>query len=513
MNKKIWKTAIYTRLSKEDKEKGQGNRILNQKELIKGRLQTMDDIEILLEIEDDGISGGTFNRDGFRRLMDEIKKGSVDCVVVKDLSRFGRNYLEVGDYIERIFPFMGVRFISLNDNYDSIENNSSVNDILIPFKNLINEAYLRDTSIKIKSQFEIKRKNGDFIGAFSPYGYKKSSDNKNKLVIDVYLKNVIVQMFKWKIEGYSHQKIAEKLNILGELPPYEYRQKNDHNYTTPFKKSLISKWQSGMVSRILQNPVYIGTLIQGMVETLNYKIRKVVRKPREEWITVENNHEPIIGKPLFNMVQQLMLQDTRVSPNEEKLYLLSSLLYCHQCGNVMCRKTVPSKSKVYYYWVCSKHKDGRGCSPHSFSENKMLKTVTSIINGYICNIININDVTYEENGQRIIYIKELIQNKDNEIKDNTKYKIGLYEDYKIGLLNKMEYDTYTDVYIKRLDLYKENLIHLNNELYDEYEKKIDKTLYNKALSRNLLLFLIERVRVKNKDEIEITFKFKDLFIK
>ena len=197
-----------------------------------------------------------------------------------DISRFGREYLDAGEYIERIFPFLGVRFIAINDNYDSLHHNDGSDDLIIPFKNLINEAYCRDTSVKIRSQLEIKRQRGDFIGPFATFGYQKDPDDHHKLLIDEYAANVVRDMFMWKLSGVSSCDIADRLTKAGIPTPMDYKRSLGMRYKTSFRVKTESVWSANMVLRILKNPIYIGTLEQGRVTTPNYKIKRLVYKPR-----------------------------------------------------------------------------------------------------------------------------------------------------------------------------------------------------------------------------------------
>ena len=186
-----------------------------------------------------------FERPGFQKMIEDVKAGRTDCIIVKDLSRFGRNYLDAGEYIEKIFPFLGVRFIAVNDNYDSLGEKKSSDDLIIPFKNLINEAYCRDISMKIRSQLEIKRKNGQFLGSFAAFGYLKDEQDKNKLVVDQYAADIVRDIFKWKLEGISPQDIADALNKLGILSPMEYKRSLGMKYTTSFKTSAKAACRTG----------------------------------------------------------------------------------------------------------------------------------------------------------------------------------------------------------------------------------------------------------------------------
>ena len=248
---KKYKVAMYLRLSKEDinKSRNESESILNQKQMINTFINEREDLELVSIKIDDGYSGSNFDRPAFKELMEEVKNKEVDCIIVKDFSRFGRNFIEVGKYIEEIFPFMGIRFIAINDNYDSLNVNNS-NDIIVPFKNLINDAYLRDISIKIRTQLDSKKKNGDFIGSFATYGYLKDPNNKNKLIVDEYASKIVKEIFKLKLEGFTHSKIANKLNEQGILCPMEYKKHIGLKFSTSFKTNSKVKWNHNTIIRM-----------------------------------------------------------------------------------------------------------------------------------------------------------------------------------------------------------------------------------------------------------------------
>lgn len=239
---------------------------------------------------------------------------------------------------------MGIRFIAINDNYDSIDINNA-NDIIVPFKNLINDAYLRDISIKIRTQLDSKKKNGEFIGSFATYGYLKDPNNKNKLIVDEYASKIVKEIFKLKLEGFTHSKIANKLNEEGILCPMEYKKHIGLKFSTRFKKSSKAKWNHNTIIRILKNPVYIGVLEQSKFTTLNHKIKNKIENKKDKWIICNNSHQPIIDKDIFDTVQKLILSDTRVAFNNEKLSLFSGILYCGDCGRSLIRKNYGLKKK------------------------------------------------------------------------------------------------------------------------------------------------------------------------
>lgn len=276
---KIWNATLYLRLSRDDGDKEESNSITGQRELLRDFIRTRPELREYAVRIDDGFTGSNFERPSFKKMLEDVKAGRTNCIIVKDLSRFGRNYLDAGEYIEKIFPFLGVRFIAVNDNYDSLGGKNASDELIIPFKNLINEAYCRDISVKVRTQLEVKRKSGQYIGAFAVYGYLKDEANKNHLIVDEYAADIVRDIFKWKLEGMSPQDIASRLNHNGVLSPMEYKKSLGMKFATSFKANPQAVWSANAVLRILKNPVYTGVLIQGKETTPSYKVRKRVTKP------------------------------------------------------------------------------------------------------------------------------------------------------------------------------------------------------------------------------------------
>ena len=364
--------AAYVRLSKEDLNsvsglKAESNSISNQKQLILDYLKDKTDIKLVSIREDDGYTGTDYDRPDFQRMMDDIRAGVVNCVIVKDLSRFGREYINAGKYIDRLFPYYGVRLIAINDGVDTITR-SSADDFNIMVKNLMNDNYCRDISIKIRSQLQVKRKNGEFIGAFAPYGYEKSPEDKNKLVVDVYAAEVVRDIFGWKLSGINQDAIARRLNEQSILSPLEYKRSKGLPYKTSFKTKSKAQWTPVAVRRILTNPVYVGTLVQGIRTRPNYKIKTVIVNEQDKWAIYENAHEAIINPRQFVLVQRLLELDTRTSPRENGLFPLAGLLCCGDCGGAMVRKTQTSGNKRFCYYTCSNHKNTGECTSQRISQ-------------------------------------------------------------------------------------------------------------------------------------------------
>ncbi len=514
------KVALYARLSKDDGENGESNSITNQKALLKDYAENnLSDVEHIEYYVDDGYTGLNTNRPSFMKMIEDIKQGAINCVVVKDLSRFGRNSWEVGRYLEQIFPFLNVRFVAINDSLDS--NNEQFSDnMLIPFKNMINEAYSRDISSKIRSQFEIKRKNGDFISNFAPYGYKKSEENHNKLVVDEDVAYVVKDIFKWKIEGYNNLKIAEKLNDFGVLSPYEYKQHKGFNYDINFKTNDKALWSHNTIGRMLENEVYIGNLVQGKKRTPNLKVKKFFDVPKEEWVRVEDTHEAIVSKEDFNLVQELLNIDTKRSPNQEELLVFSGILKCNDCGETMVRINTTDKGKKYYYYVCSSYKYKKECKSHRISEKKLFETITEVINLEISYVTNLEKVfqNIEKSTLKNISIENLKKQLDSleeEIQTYEKYKKGLIEVYSKNMVDE-------DFFINNMETYKcaiyeiniaisnvqDELIDIKNKDFEVNEVVETFKAYKgfKKLTRKLVINVIDRIFVMENKEVYTRFK-------
>lgn len=524
---KSFQAAVYLRLSREDGDVAEGgkqvsNSIANQKELVMDYLKSHPEITVVSTYVDDGFSGVNFERPEFQRMLSDIREDKINCVIVKDLSRFGRNYIESGRYIEKIFPILGIRFIAVTDGYDSI-NEDMGSDMIIPFKNLINDAYCRDISIKIRSHMDIKRRNGEYIGPFAAYGYLKDKDNKNHLVIDEYAADVVRDIFAMKLCGMSQKTIADKLNEQGILSPLQYKKSIGVPLESSFRTSIKPKWTYNTVLRILKNEVYTGMVIQGKCTTPNYKIKKRIYKDESDWIRVEDMHEAIISREDFDLVQDLLLRDTRVSPGQAELFPLSGLVYCADCGEPMVRKTVPAGDKRYVYYVCSGNKkDKTKCGMHSISEKKLTDGVLEIVKTCIGRMIALSDAVEiinvsQDMKPEVMKYERRIRKLQEEAESNNNRKKNLYEDYKDGILSKEEYSGLRDQYQGRIAEIENSIAALQRERESviangsgrqEWVKKIRGYEDAQALDRELVSFLIERIEVFDDSAVRVTYRFQ-----
>jgi len=522
-----WNTALYVRLSKEDGDKEESDSVSNQRDLLENFVSAADlsihDIYI-----DDGYTGTNFDRPNFKRMLADVKSKSVNCIIVKDLSRFGRNYIEVGNYIEQIFPFFDVRFISVNDMLDSFKNPEQLNNIIVPFKNLMNDEYSRDISTKIRSSLNQKKKKGDFIGSFAPYGYLKDPNNKNKLIIDETAASVIRDIFNWFIGGCGKITIAKKLNELGIPNPSKHKKESGLNYRLPrSEKYDNSLWFDSSVGRIINNEAYIGNMIQSKHKVKSYKIQKLVRNKKEDWVVVENTHEPIIDIETWNKAQDLLSRDLRVSPQKGEVHLLAGFMKCADCGRAMNKKSISQPYADYHYYVCSTYKKmtSVGCTKHTVRTDKIEKALLIAIQKQVELAVKIEEIVAEisKSTERNVNNKRIeiaINKKQAELSRNAGLKKSIYEDWKLGDLTREEYLEYKTQYeseesnikivIDELLLEKQKFssqIDEKNDWIESFKKHENIT----GLNREIIIELVDKILVHEGGELTIVFKFADEF--
>ena len=522
--KKIWNATLYLRLSRDDGDKEESGSITGQRELLRDYISQHPELREYAIRIDDGFSGSTFERPGFQKMIEDVKAGRTDCIVVKDLSRFGRNYLDAGEYIEKIFPFLGVRFIAVNDNYDSLGEKKSSDDLIIPFKNLINEAYCRDISMKIRSQLEIKRKNGQFLGSFAAFGYLKDEQDKNKLVVDQYAADIVRDIFKWKLEGISPQDIADALNKLGVLSPMEYKRSLGMKYTTSFKTSAKAAWSAGTVIRILKNPIYTGILIQGKETTPSYKVHKRIAKDKSEWTVIENSHEAIISEIDFDSVQKVLKCDTRRSPDDKAVGLFSGMLFCGDCGASMVRKTVPAGEKKYVYYVCSAHKQDKSCSPHRMRDTALEEIVLDSLRQHIREVVNMSELlditdTAPLRTAQAQKVQRQLDKKHEEYEKLQKLLMSLYENLTDGVIDREEYARLKASFTARADEAEKQMDALRESLNDIRSHGTENVWMNEfikrqelaSLDRAVVVALIDKILIHSNNVVEIIYRWQDEF--
>lgn len=533
MNKIIdqtFKVAIYLRLSKEDDDlscssgaKSESNSISNQRKLIYDFMKSHPELELYDEYKDDGKSGSNFDRAEFQRMMKDIEAGKVNCVIVKDQSRFGRDYIDVGKYKEKIFPKLGVRFITINEGYDSLSATSS-DDLAFTINSFVYDFYIRDISTKIRTNLTAKKQNGEYAGAFVAYGYVKDSDDKCKLVVDPFAANVVRDIFRWKIEGLSPQNIAVRLNELGIPSPAEYKRLSGSKYKTSFQTSSKAIWSHVSVRRILKNEIYLGVMIQGKRTTPNYKTKTVVTKAESEWLRVEGTHEAIISVRDFELVQELLKDDTHCRAGDVTVPVYAGRIYCGDCGAAAVRKTVSYAGKRYVYYVCNANKhDKTVCSRHSIREDVLDQVIYQTVRHQIDLLLDVDKALrqFENLSWEKHKLKQLdasIEIQEEVVRKNNTLRLGIYEDLRAGLLDRPEYESLKKELAERIDEATAAIEKLNKEKreildgvskqqswveqFRQYENVTE-------LTRPMVIHLIERINIFEDANMEIVFRHRN----
>lgn len=529
--KEFYNVAIYLRLSRDDEDidgsKTESNSISSQREMIRSYIRKQDNMEIYDIYVDDGYSGANFDRPEFKRMMKDVEAGNVDCVIVKDLSRLGRDYIEAGRLIQKTFPAFSVRFIALTDHFDSLTADYNETSLVVPVKNFVNDSYSRDISGKVRSHQKIKRENGDFIGAFAVYGYKKCEDNRNQLVPDDYAADIVRKIFAWKIEGYSNLAIANRLDDLGILSPMEYKKMQGDKFQTGFVTGVKAKWSAVAVKRILSNENYIGTLVQGKEEKVNYKVKKSVKKPEEEWTKVPDAHEAIILKEDFEIVQDLLMIDTRAGGGEEKAHIYAGLLFCGDCMEPMIRRVNRYKGKETVSFICStKNKSGE-CSRHTISEAALNQLVLTGLRSQVALFLDKSRVLssieqMEVNFEEVVAFDKEIERLHSEQDKYLGLRAGLYEDLKKQIITEEDFKNFREIYEKRYQELQQAITNQEETIKRLFKsgvtaginlERMKTVMQVTELDRMTLVSLVKRILVYEDKRVYLELRSKELFSK
>ena len=503
-----YRTALYLRLSREDGDKTESDSIANQRTLLEAYTVDHPELCIVDEFVDDGYSGSNFERPAFQRLFRELEQGTINCVLVKDLSRFGRNYIEVGRYLERIFPVMRVRLIAVTDSYDSQSAWKTSDSIMVPMRNLLNDAYCRDISVKIKSQLAVKRKRGDFVGSFATYGYRKDPTNHSKLIVDELAAENVQSIFRWKISGMSNQSIADRLNAKKVPSPAARKLQSGAKLSLHFRKSDEPPWSAKAVDRILHNEVYIGKLVQGKTRRLDYRSKKKMNVPMRDWVIVDNTHEAIIPAEQFELVRRILETETRRPNDAETVALFAGFLYCGDCGNRLVRRSASYKGKRYIYYQCSGSKQNKGsCTSHNLRDEKLYNIVRNALQMQIQIVMEEAEFVEsirqaQQEPYRVRRIERQIRQLTAEKAHTQGFKEKLYGDYAEEILTREDFLNYNELYcaschvsISEKDLWNG----INKELHQRMEEHRDlQKLVRKSSGKSKL----QSKEIATKREIE-----------
>ncbi|MCL2311240.1 MAG: recombinase family protein [Firmicutes bacterium] len=522
-SKKIWKVALYMRLSREDGRE-ESYSIQNQRQILTKYLEKFDDEYIVVDTySDDGFSGTNSDRHDFQRLLEDIRIGRVNCVIVKDLSRLSRNYSEAGYYLEHYFVSHGIRFISLElPTLDSYKYPEQMDSIIVPIQNVINDDFCRQTSIKVRGVFNVKRSNGEFIGSFAPYGYIKDPKDGHRLIVDEEAAQVVKDIYSWYVnDGMSKRGIAMKLNSLGISTASQYKHEKGMKYKNPNRKFDDSFWCSATITKILTNQVYIGDMVQGRQKVKSYKVRERLRVPKEEWYIVENTHEAIIDKETFDKTQELMLRDMRTAPTKWELYLLSGYVRCAECGMAMHRQ----RSGKNIYYSCRKNHYTKKCGKKSIREDILTEAVYVSIKKQIELVTDITKTLEKiskssQINTQTAMLNSMQKKKQVELQEAVKVSDCLYIDWKNGEITQEEYRRMKGDFTEKIEQIKSAVkeiiserekiskdINTSKNYYEQFIKH--KNIPN--LTREILVELVDEILVHDNKEITIKFKNNDQY--
>ena len=444
--------------------------------------------------------------------------GKINCVIVKDLSRFARNYSDAGSLIDNLFVQMGVRFISLAENVDSYKDPDSVSSIIVPITNVMNDQYCYQTSKKIRQVFDYKRRNGQYIGSFAPYGYIKDPKDKHQLIVDEDAAEIVKQIYALCLQGTTKRHISFYLNEHGVPSPTAYRRAKGLPVSSTSDDPM---WGDRAIWNILTNPIYTGDLVQGRRRVKSYKVHEIEAVPEDEWVTVPDTHEAIIDKESFEKVQALLKRDTRSAPKSRELHLFSGFLRCADCGKAITRSQ--SGKNVYYACSTYKNRSRLACSMHSIKHNRLEAAVLFAIQQQVHLAVSYSELVARINSAPIkksqsFRLDDLINTKERELAKVTRYKQSLYQDWKDGEITQQEYRTMKADYEQQSQRLSDILVRLTaeraelaNGVDQEHPALVAFMKFENidSLSREILIELIDHIKVYENGNISVRFKFAD----
>lgn len=500
-------TAAYLRLSREDGDKLESDSIANQRKLIELFVAERPELSIGRFYIDDDYTGTNFNRPGFRDMLSDIQSGTIKCVIVKDLSRFGRDYIDTGNYLERVFPQHGVRFIAINDNIDSAR---SQYDMLLPIKNIFNEQYSRDISRKVKSSFKAKQQSGEFVGAFAGYGYVKSPRDRHKLEIDPPAAAVVQRVFDLFESGVGKIKIAKVFNEEGLPCPSEYKRLVGLGYHNGQRLEETAYWTYSTIDRILKNEMYIGNMVQSRYgrDRMHGKAHKL---DKDDWVIVENTHEAIIDRAQWERVQLLLKKRGRSIDFEQNLSPFAGFLKCGDCGRAMAK--TKTASGVYYSCGSYKRYGPSVCSKRSIRHNTLEQIVLYDINKAIEQVKNLSELAESSESRAFKADRSSDAEKLRlQLRRIQRLKQSAYEDHKEDLISKADFLSYrADYELKevRLQAQLEQLDNAENCPLDDNPWLTELLEHGMltSLDRATLSEILDKILIFEGGGIEISYRF------
>ena len=523
----IWNTCVYGRLSEEDERKKESDSIGNQISMLERYIAERPYLKLISVFKDVNQTGTNFDRPGFNEMMDAIKGGKINCIVVKDLSRFGRNYIETGTYLEKILPFFHVRFISVNDGYDSLNASSQDEGYAVPLKNLIHDVYARDISKKIKSGLAVKRSRGEFTGCVAAYGYQKADNGR--LVIDEETAPIVRDIFKWAVDGMGDMRIVQKLNELGIPSPSQYRY--EKGILKSERYANMRYWYKSAVRRILINPVYLGHMVQGKTKSDLWGKGGSVELPQDQWVEIKNTHEPLIDEETFLAIRQIKQERESGERKEVKpgrSNILKGLVFCGDCKRSMkWRKMPKSNGSALYYFSCATYEDiaKNDCVKKRMDEPDLLSILYTAIRKQIDLAVDIDRMVSKLNAkegfcQQQSEVDTEISETEKKLSRLSMLRSSLYEDYQEKLLDEAEYLFTKAKYEKDVNALRRRLDELSMQKHridtmltpqNPWLVALKKFKKNKAITGEMISELIERVEIFSDQSVSICFRYRDEF--
>ena len=516
--------ALYIRLSVEDNKK-RGCSVENQKLVLNDYLADKPDFVVYDTYIDNGLTGTNFHRPGFQQMLSDIEVGHINCVIVKDLSRLGRNSIDTGYYIEQYFYAHNVRFIAVTDQFDTADPGNLHGGIMLPLKNMINEAYSLDIGRKIKAQARQAMKDGDYIGARAPYGYRKDPDNCHKLLIDENTAPVVKQIFEWAYERVALNRIVRNLNEMGIAAPSHYK-KSTGEITSP---GLIGsgKWQTRTVMKILESEVYTGDLVQGKTKMVDHR---QVKADDDNLIIARHTHEPIISHELFIAVQEYRKQVCEESRAVHKRAytpnIFKSKVFCADCGRSLHRQRAERKkgSDIYWFHCLTNSRVAKDtCKGVMMQETELIATVTTILEKELSVALGMSLPLFQleaRQKQKKDGLKSQMSAKRQEIEKQRRLIRGLYENFVQGILTSDEYFELKAGYEESITVLSGDIEALEKDMdalddqlvrYRAMEKDAKSLAQDHVLTAELIERLIERIEIDHERNIRVSFRFKSEF--
>ena len=523
-----WLVGIYTRRSFDDNEDKESNTITNQKEMINSFISKEKNMTIVDYYVDDGYTGTTFDRPGFQEMMKDISDGRINTIIVKDLSRLGRNSLEVGKYIEEIFPIYNIRIIAINDNVDSFKRPESINDLMVPIKNLINESYARDISKKVSSAYYTMASNGKYVAGTSPYGYTFDENDKHHLVVDPDEVEIVRLIFNMALKGDGRVKITKYLNDHNILCRKEIQRRKKYKLSLePLEETIKYKWSTSTIGRMLTSEIYIGNLTQLKTKRESFKNHKVINVAKEDWVRFEKTHEPIITKADFDKIQGLIkVNAKRLSNTGERTYsIYNGVLKCADCGRAMYKQEDKRGNRQLSNYFCNTYLyiSKTSCSSHKIKTDDLNDIVLESVQLQVKLVIEL------DRSLKRLFFKNNRETVESEYKNNTRIaeikinnlknkKIQLYEDWKFNNIDKDEFMKQSKLIEEDIKLVEEKL-ELITKTYRDNIKMIKRNDYwinhyrrnkkIKKLTREVIKELIDVIYITADGNVDIRFKYSN----